>query len=72
MKKRTLVDLFEESCRKFPENTLFLEKQGKDYRSTCCREAKHLVRRFAAGLLEMGCPALSVSSRKALPGRTAC
>jgi long-chain acyl-CoA synthetase len=52
--KKTLVDLFEESVRLYPNNTFLLEKTNDEFEPTTYAEVKTLVYRLAAGLQAMG------------------
>jgi long-chain acyl-CoA synthetase len=52
--KKTLVDLFEESVRLYPNNTFLLEKTNDKFEPTTYAEVKTLVYRLAAGLQAMG------------------
>ena len=52
--KKTLVDLFEESVRLYPNNTFLLEKTNNEFEPTTYAEVKTLVYRLAAGLQTMG------------------
>ena len=52
--KKTLVDLFEESVRLYPNNTFLLEKTDKKFEPTTYAEVKTLVYRLGAGLQAMG------------------
>lgn len=56
MKKeiRTIIDLLERSCEKFPENVYLWEKQAGDYRPTTYRKTKEQVEYVAAGLIAAG------------------
>lgn len=56
MKKeiRTIIDLLERSCEKFPENVYLWEKQAGDYRPTNYRQTKEQVEYVAAGLIAAG------------------
>lgn len=54
MKKRTIIDLFEESVEKFSDKTLLLEKVTDKYLPTTFAETKLLARQFGAGLSSMG------------------
>ena len=48
--KKTLVDLFEESVRLYPNNTFLLEKKDKVFEPTTYAEVKKQVYRLGAGL----------------------
>lgn len=52
--KKTLVDLFEASVSKYPNNTFLLEKTGKQFEPTTYTEVKKLVYRLGAGLQALG------------------
>ena len=52
--KKTLVDLFEESVRLYPNNTFLLEKTNKKFEPTTYSEVKTLVYRLGAGLQAIG------------------
>lgn len=52
--KRTLVDLFEESVRKYAKNTFLLEKTGKQFEPTTYEEVKEKVYKLGAGLQALG------------------
>ena len=52
--KKTLVDLFEESVRKYPNNTFLLEKTDKVFEPTTYAEVKDKVYQLGAGLQALG------------------
>ena len=52
--KKTLVDLFEESVRLYPNNTFLLEKTDKKFEPTTYAEVKTQVYRLGAGLQALG------------------
>ena len=52
--KKTLVDLFEESVRNYPNNTFLLEKTGKKFEPTTYTQVKEKVYRLGAGLQALG------------------
>lgn len=52
--KRTLVDLFEESVSKYPNNTFLLEKTDKKFEPTTYKQVQNLVYRLGAGLQALG------------------
>ncbi len=52
--KKTLVDLFEESVRLYPNNTFLLEKTNKKFEPTTYSEVKNQVYRLGAGLQALG------------------
>ncbi len=54
MPGRTLINLFETSVERFPDEVYLLEKVGGEYRGTTYRETREEVYRFAAGLLALG------------------
>ncbi len=51
---RTLVNLFEESVKKNPDNTLLLEKTSQQYYPLTYKEIQAEVHRFGAGLISLG------------------
>ena len=51
---KTLVDLFEASVSKYPNNTFLLEKTGKQFEPTTYTEVKNQVYRLGAGLQALG------------------
>ncbi len=51
---QTLIDLFEESVKEFPENPYLLEKKSAAFESETYSEVKKRVYQFAAGLISMG------------------
>jgi len=51
---RTIVELFETSVSKFPNNIYLWEKQNGKYEGTTYRQCQDLVFRFGAGLLAIG------------------
>lgn len=53
MKKKTIVDLFEESCARYAQNVFLLERDT-EFRPTTYAETRKEVYRFGAGLLAMG------------------
>ncbi|MBN1351254.1 AMP-binding protein [candidate division KSB1 bacterium] len=50
----SLVELFEDSVRKYPDNPMIWEKHIGVYQKTTYKEACEIVRKTAAGLLAMG------------------
>ena len=54
MIKRTLVDLFEESVKLYPNNTFLLEKTGKEFAPTTYSQVKEQVYQLGAGLQALG------------------
>ncbi len=54
MKKRTIIDLFEESVEKYSNYTLLLEKIGKEYTPTTYFQTKLSAEQFGAGLCSLG------------------
>jgi len=51
---RTIIELFETSVAKFPNNIYLWEKQNGKYEGTTYKQAHDLVYRFGAGLLAIG------------------
>ena len=52
--KKTLVDLFENSVKLYPNNTFLLEKTGKVFEPTTYTQVKEKVYKLGAGLQAMG------------------
>lgn len=52
--KKTLIDLFEESVRKYPDNVFLLEKTTGKFEPTTYAETKKQVYAIGAGLRELG------------------
>ena len=54
--KKTLVDLFEESVKLYPQNTFLLEKTDKKegFKPTTYAQVKELVYRLGAGYQALG------------------
>ena len=52
--KKTLVDLFEESVRNYPNNTFLLEKTDKVFEPTTYTQVKEKVYQLGAGLQALG------------------
>ncbi|BBE19957.1 long-chain-fatty-acid--CoA ligase [Aquipluma nitroreducens] len=51
---RTIIDLFETSVAKFPNNVYLWEKQNGKFEGTTYQQTRDLVFRFGAGLLSLG------------------
>lgn len=51
---KTIIELFETSVSKFPDNILLWEKRAGNYEGITYRDTHHEVMRFAAGLLKLG------------------
>ena len=51
---RTIIDLFETSVAKFPNNVYLWEKQNGKFEGTTYQQTRDLVFRFGAGLLALG------------------
>ncbi len=51
---KTIIDLFEESVNKFPNNPFIWEKETNEYNATSYKETQDEVHRLAAGLLSLG------------------
>ncbi|MBN1464942.1 AMP-binding protein [candidate division KSB1 bacterium] len=54
MAERTLVQLFEESVKKYGDAVLLWEKKEKSYQGSSYRQIQESVYKFAAGLLALG------------------
>ena len=52
--KKTLVDLFELSVKRYPNNTFLLEKTGKEFESTTYKQVQEQVYKIGAGLQALG------------------
>ena len=52
--KKTLVDLFENSVKMYPDNTFLLEKKGKKFEPTTYKDMQKVVYRLGAGLQALG------------------
>jgi len=52
--KKTLIDVFESSVQKFPNNTFLKEKIGKEWMNTTYREVQTQVYHLGAGLQALG------------------
>ena len=50
----TLINLFEESVIKFPDNVYLWQKTGDEYQGTTYKETRKQVHEFAAGLMKIG------------------
>lgn len=53
-KKKTIVDVFENSVLKYPDNTFLMEKVGDVWTNTSYSQVKSLVYRLGAGLVSIG------------------
>lgn len=51
---KTLVELFESSAAKYPNNTLLMESMDGKYKNVTFREVQQMIHEFAAGLLSLG------------------
>jgi long-chain acyl-CoA synthetase len=51
---RTIIQMFEESVERYPDNILMWEKTGPEYKGSTYREIRRRVYECAAGLLELG------------------
>lgn len=51
---KTIIELFETSVAKFPNNIYLWEKQDGEYKGTTYQQTHELVFRFAAGLIKLG------------------
>lgn len=51
---RTLIELFEKSAAKFPNNTLLMESVNGAYEKVTYREVQQMIHEFAAGLITLG------------------
>lgn len=51
---KTIIDLFEESVNRFPNNPYIWEKEENEFKSISYKETKDEVYRLAAGLLSLG------------------
>lgn len=54
MKKRTIINLFEESVANYPNNTLLLEKVRDEFLPTTYSNSKLIAEQIGAGLCSMG------------------
>ncbi len=52
--KKTLVDLFEQSVKSYPDNTFLLEKKSKKFEPTTYKQVQNEVYRLGAGLQALG------------------
>lgn len=52
--QRTLINLFETSVARYPENPLMWERVAGQYQSTSYSEARQIVEKTAAGLMALG------------------
>ena len=53
-RKKTLIDLFEDSVERFSGNTFLLEKREGEFKPTTYSETKTLAQQFGAGLCSLG------------------
>ena len=51
---KNLIQFFEESVQKYPDNSFLWQKENNDYISTTYKQAHEQVTRFASGLLQLG------------------
>src|SRR3989304_4602785 len=51
---KTIIEFFEESVQKFPENSYLWEKRNGDYTYMTYSQVKEKVYQFAAGLISLG------------------
>jgi long-chain acyl-CoA synthetase len=51
---KTIINLFENSVREYPNNPYLLEKKGSTWESTSYTDVRKKVYRFAAGLMSLG------------------
>jgi len=51
---KTIIQLFEENVKKYPNNPLLMEKKTDKYETTTYTQAKNHVENYAAGFLSMG------------------
>ncbi len=54
MKKRTIIDLFEESVEKYPDKTFLLEKTDREFLPTTYSQTKLIAEQLGAGLCSLG------------------
>ncbi len=54
MEKKTIIDLFESSAKRFPSNPFLWEKTGKRFEPTTYAEVRDLVYEEGAGLISLG------------------
>lgn len=52
--KKTIIDLFEASVKRYPNNTFLLEKTSKVFEPTTYTQVKEQVYRLGAGLQALG------------------
>ena len=52
--KKTIIDLFENSVKLYPNNTFLLEKTGKEFEPTTYAQVKEKVYALGAGLQALG------------------
>ncbi len=50
----TIIDLFEQSCAKYPDNPYLWEKIGRKYEARTYVQTQKRVREIAGGLLHAG------------------
>lgn len=51
---RTLIEIFEQSAAKYPNNTLLMESKDGQYENFTFREVQQMIHEFAAGLITLG------------------
>lgn len=51
---RTLIELFEKSADKYPNNTLLMEVSDGKYQNVSYNEVRQMIHEFAAGLITLG------------------
>lgn len=54
MEKKTLIELFENSVKNYPNNTFLLEKTGRSFMPTTYKQVRDEVYRLGAGLQSLG------------------
>ena len=54
MEKKTIIDLFESSVKRFPGNPFLWEKTGKRFEPTTYSKVRDLVYEEGAGLVSLG------------------
>lgn len=52
--KKTIVDVFEHSVQKYPNNTFLMEKVGSEWQNTTYKQVQEMVYRMGAGLQALG------------------
>lgn len=52
--KKTIVDVFENSVRNYPNNTFLMEKVGSEWQNTTYKQVQEMVYRMGAGLQALG------------------